>query len=98
MAGSIATTPSPLAEIIARTNQVTGEAQVKAKYLVENEAAKGELLKAKALGDASLMGQLHMIDKLSPNVETQVIYAGEGTLWTDLKNPAVSVPVQNFKK
>ena len=86
------------AEIIARTNQVTGEAQVKAKYLVENEAAKGELLKAKALGDASLMGQLHMIDKLSPNVETQVIYAGEGTLWTDLKNPAVSVPVQNFKK
>ena len=85
------------AEIIARTNQVTGEAQVKAKYLVENEAAKGELLKAKALGDASLMGQLYMIDKLSPAVETQVIYAGEGTLWTDLKNPAVSVPVQNRK-
>ena len=85
------------AEIIARTNQVTGEAQVKAKYLVENEAAKGELLKAKALGDASLMGQLHMIDKLSPNVETQVIYAGEGTLWTDLKNPAVTIPSNKNK-
>lgn len=85
------------AEIIARTNQVTGEAQVKAKYLVENEAAKGELLKAKALGDTALMGQLHMIDKLSPNVETQVIYAGEGTLWTDLKNPAVTLPVQTRK-
>lgn len=85
------------AEIIARTNQVMGEAQVKAKYLVENEAAKGELLKAKALGDATLMGQLHMIDKLSPKVETQVIYAGEGTLWTDLKNPAFSLPVPGKK-
>ena len=85
------------AEIIARTNQVAGEAQVKAKYLVENESAKGELLKAKALGDTALMSQLHMIDKLSPNVETQVIYAGEGTLWTDLKNPAVSIPAKNSK-
>ena len=75
----------------------SGEAQVKAKYLVENEAAKGELLKAKALGDTALMSQLHMIDKLSPNVETQVIYAGEGTLWTDLKNPAVSIPAKSSK-
>ena len=60
--------------------------------MVDNETAKGELLKAQALGDTSLMAKLHMVEKLPQKVKTEVIYAGNGTLWTDLKNPAISIP------
>ena len=85
------------AEILAATRKVQEAADVEAKFMVSNETAKGELLKAKALGDPSLMGKLHMIEKLPEKLETKVIYAGEGTLWTDLKNPAVTIP-SNKKK
>ena len=86
------------AEILAKTRKVQEEAVVQAKFMVSNETAKGEILKAKALGDPALMAKLFMIDKLSDGIKTQVIYAGEGTLWTDLKNPALTVPENSFRK
>ena len=86
------------AEILAKTRKIQEEAVVQAKFMVSNETAKGEILKAKALGDPALMAKLFMIDKLSDGIKTQVIYAGEGTLWTDLKNPALTVPENSFRK
>ena len=85
------------AEILANTKKVQESADVEAKFMVSNETAKGELLKAKALGAADLMGKLHMIEKLPEKLETKIIYAGEGTLWTDLKNPAVTIPAKQKK-
>ena len=84
-------------EILAATRKVQESAAVEAKFMVSNEAAKGELLKAKALGEPGLMGKLHMIEKLPEKLETKVIYAGEGTLWTDLKNPSFSIPAKKGK-
>lgn len=82
------------AEITAATRKVLEESKVQAEFMVNNESAKGELLKAKALGNADLMSKLHMVEKLGNNVETRIIYAGEGTLWTDLKNPSLAIPAK----
>ena len=79
-------------EIIAKTNQLKGETETKARFLVENEKARGELLRAKAVGDGSLLAQLIMVNTLNPQVKVNIIHAGEGTLWTDLKGAAVSLP------
>ena len=32
---------------------------------------------------------------LPDDVELQLIYAGEGTLWTDLKNTVPTIPLRN---
>ena len=79
-------------EIIAKTNQLKGETETKARFLVENEKARGELLRAKAVGDGSLLAQLIMVNTLNPQVKVNIIHAGEGTLWTDLKGASVSLP------
>ena len=81
-------------EIIAKTNQLKGETETKAKFLVENEKARGEIMKAKAVGDGSLLSQMIMVNTLNPKVKTNIIHAGPGTLWTDLKGAALSVPVK----
>lgn len=86
------------AEILAKTRKVLEESQVQAKFMVSNESARGEILKAQALGDQSLMAKMHMIDNLPDNVKTKVIYAGDGTLWTDLNNPALTIPAKKEKR
>ncbi len=79
-------------EIIARTARLKGETEVKTKFLIKNEEAQGELLKAKALGGPGKLGDLKLVESLNPKVETRIIYAGPGTLWTDLKNGALPLP------
>ena len=79
-------------EIIARTARLKGETEVRTKFLVKNEEAQGELLKAEALGGPGKLGDLKLVESLNPKVETRIIYAGPGTLWTDLKNGALPLP------
>ena len=81
-------------EIIAKTNQLKGETETKAKFLVENEKARGEIMKAKAVGNGSLLSEMIMVNTLNPKVKTSIIHAGPGTLWTDLKGAAISVPTK----
>ena len=81
-------------EIIAKTNQLKGETETKAKFLVENEKARGEIMKAKAVGNGSLLSEIMLVNALNPKVKTNIIHAGPGTLWTDLKGAALSVPAK----
>ena len=76
-------------ELLAKIAQLKGETEVKTRYLVDNETARGELLKAEALGGAAKLSELKLVDSLNPEVETRIIYAGPGTLWTDLKAGAL---------
>jgi len=84
-------------EIVAQTNQLLGETEAQAKFLVEHEKAKGEFLKSQVLRDPRLISSLHMVEALPQNVETKVIYAGEGTLWTDLNNRTFALPAPQKK-
>ena len=79
-------------EIIARTARLKGETEVRTRFLIKNEEAQGELLKAEALGGPGKLGDLKLVESLNPKVETRIIYAGPGTLWTDLKNGALPLP------
>ena len=63
-------------------------------FLRNNERAHGVEMKARALGQSGVMAELMLVEKLNPHLKLQLIYAGEGTLWTDLKNGSVTVKPQ----
>ena len=82
------------AEFKAKTASLKGETEVKVKFLSANEGALGEGMLAKALGGGEYLARLRAVDALNPRVETRVIYAGEGTLWTNLEKAAVALPAR----
>jgi len=85
------------AKIQAKITETRGEAEVKAKFVVENEEALGLKRRASAFKDPSLWADLTFADALNPDVRIRVIHAGEGTLWTDLKGASIAVPAQGKK-
>ena len=80
------------AKIQAQITETRGEADVKARFAVENEEALGTRRCASAFKDPSLWADLVFADSLNPNVNIRVIHAGEGTLWTDLKGASLALP------
>lgn len=82
------------AKVQAKITETKGEAAVQAKFVVENEEAIGMKRRASAFKDPSLWADLTFADTLNPDVKISVIHAGEGTLWTDLKNASIALPQQ----
>ena len=82
------------AEFKAKTASLKGETEVKVKFLSANEGALGEGMLAKALGGGEYLARLRAVDALNPRIETRVIYAGEGTLWTNLDKAALALPAK----
>lgn len=80
------------AKVQAKITETKGEAAVQAKFVVENEEAIGMKRRASAFKDPSLWADLTFADTLNPEVKISVIHAGEGTLWTDLKNASIALP------
>ncbi len=79
-------------EIEARTVKLRGETDVKVAFLKENELANGAFLKSQVLGDLGILADLRFVEMLNPAVQTRIIHAGEGTLWTDLKTSSIALP------
>lgn len=90
----VATINLQKAAVQAQITQVQGEAKVKSEFVVANEKALGEKLRAAVFKDPATLADLTFADKLNPGIGIRIIHAGEGTLWTDLKNLAPSVPVK----
>lgn len=86
------------AKIQAKITETLGEAEVKAKFIVENEEALGIKRRASTFKDTSLWADLVFADTLNPNVNIRVIHAGEGTLWTDIKGASIALPSNNAVK
>ena len=82
------------AEFKAKTASLRGETEVKVKFLAANEGALGEGMLAKALGGGDILARLRAAEALNPKVETRIIYAGEGTLWTNLDKAAIALPAK----
>lgn len=78
-------------ELEAARAKLKGETDVQVAFLRNNERAAGVEMKAKALGASGVMADLMLVEKLNPKLKLQVIYAGEGTLWTDLKSGSITV-------
>ena len=82
------------AEFRAKTASLKGETEVKVKFLAANEGALGEGMLAKALGGGDILARLRAAEALNSKVETRIIYAGEGTLWTNLEKAAIALPAK----
>jgi hypothetical protein len=80
--------------VLAKTSQLNGETDAQVKFLIENESAKGQLMKAKAIGSGEHFTNLQLVNSLNPKVKVNIIHAGQGTLWTDLKGAALPLPVK----
>lgn len=90
----VATINLQKAAVQAQITQVQGEAKVKSEFVVANEKALGEKLRAAVFQNPATLADLTFADKLNPSLGIRIIHAGEGTLWTDLKNLAPTVPVK----
>jgi hypothetical protein len=82
------------ATVQAQITQVQGEAKVKSEFIVKNEEARGEQMRAAVFQNPATLAELTFVNDLNPSVGIRIIHAGEGTLWTDLKNLAPTVPVK----
>jgi hypothetical protein len=90
----VATINLQKAAVQAQITQVQGEAKVRSEFAVANERALGEKLRAAVFKNPATLAELTFADKLNPGVGIRIIHAGEGTLWTDLKNLAPTLPVK----
>lgn len=77
------------AEIRAQKVLRLGQAQAEVIRRVEGERAKGLALQTQAFRDPAAFTAWEFAGKLNPELKVQVIYAGEGTLWTDLEKASL---------
>ncbi len=90
----VATINLEKAAVQAQITLVQGEAKVKAEFMVSNEKALGDQLRSGVFKNPATLADLTFVDKLNPSLGIRIIHAGEGTLWTDLKNLAPTLPVK----
>ena len=80
------------AKIRAEIVRIGGEADAKAKSLVENEKALGAKRRAEVFETPATLADLQFVESLGPDLSIRVLHAGEGTLWTDLKGSSLALP------
>ncbi len=90
----VATINLQKAAVQSQITQIQGEAKVQAEFVVQNEKALGEKLRAGVFQNPATLADLTFADKLNPSLGIRIIHAGEGTLWTDLKTLAPTLPVK----
>jgi len=77
------------AEFEAQAVEILGEAENKGKQLVEEARAGKFKLAVEAFGTPQAYNNWVFARGLPDDVNLQLLYAGEGTLWTDMKNVGV---------
>ena len=80
------------AKLRAEIVRTRGEAEAKAKFLVANERALGVKRRAEVFREPGTLADLQFVESLGPDLSIRVLHSGEGTLWTDLKGSALTIP------
>ena len=80
------------AKLRAEIVRTRGEAEAKAKFLVENERALGVKRRAEVFKEPGTLADLQFVESLNPDLSIRVLHSGEGTLWTDLKGSTLAIP------
>ena len=80
------------AKIRAEITRTKGEADARAKFLVDNEEALGVKRRAAVFKSPGMLADLEFVKNLNPEVSIRVLHAGEGTLWTDMKGASIALP------
>ncbi len=74
-----------VAELEAQTTVLLGEAQAKVKQFSEEARAELFGLAVQAFGSGQAYNLWVFANRLPEDVQLELLYAGEGTFWTDLK-------------
>lgn len=72
------------ASVRAERRRKLGNADARVIELVEGEKAAGLEMQLRAFADPAGFSLLGFAESLNPEIDIQVLHAGEGTLWTDL--------------
>jgi hypothetical protein len=93
----VATVDRQAAEIDAQRVVTLGEAESQAKKLQQQSKAELFGLAVKAFGEPAAYTQWEFAEGLPDDINLKMIYAGKGTLWTDLKGIVPTLPVTGEK-
>lgn len=89
----VAAIDKQIAELDAQKEVLLGEAEAKADQLQQEAKAERFKLAVEAFGSAPAFTQWQFAEGLPENIELRTLYAGEGTLWTDLKGIQPVLPL-----
>jgi len=94
----VAAVDKQVAELEAQKTVVLGEAKAKAEQMQREAKAEKFSLAVEAFGEGSAYTQWQFAEGLPEAIDLQLLYAGEGTLWTDLKNITPTLPLRQPKQ
>ena len=86
------------AELDAKKTVLLGRATSEAKKLSAEATSDKFRLAAEAFGTTEAYNKWEFAENLPETLDLKLFYAGEGTLWTDLKNITPTLPVMDAKK
>jgi hypothetical protein len=91
----VAAVDKQVAEFDAKRIEQIGKATAAADQLMQEALSQKFDLAVKAFGNATAYTRWQFADGLPEDMQLQLFYAGEGTLWTDLKGITPTLPLTN---
>lgn len=82
------------AELDAKKTVTLGRAEASAKQMASEAEADKFRLAVQAFGNPGAYNKWQFAEELPEDLDLQLFYAGEGTLWTDLKNVTPTIPLK----
>jgi regulator of protease activity HflC (stomatin/prohibitin superfamily) len=84
-----------IAEFDAKRIELLGKAKSEAEKLMQEAQSQKFDLAVKAFGNPAAYTRWQFANGLPEDMQLQLFYAGEGTLWTDLKGITPTLPLTN---
>lgn len=93
----VAAIDKEIAILEAKKTEAIGKAKAAAEQLLNEAKAQKFELAVKAFGSPDAYNKWQFAEGLPENINLQLFYAGQGTLWTDLKGiqPTITIPAAN---
>jgi hypothetical protein len=91
----VAAVEKQIAEFDAKKTEQLGKATATADQLMKEAQSQKFDLAVKAFGNAGAYTRWQFAEGLPEDIQLQLFYAGEGTLWTDLKGVLPTLPLTN---
>ncbi|MFO0916017.1 MAG: SPFH domain-containing protein [Pirellulales bacterium] len=82
-----------IAELAAQKKVVVGQASATSQKLLEEAKSEKFDLAVRAFGSGEAFNLWQFADGLPETMDLRLVYAGQGTLWTDLKSVLPTLPI-----
>lgn len=93
-ASQVAEIDKQIASIEAKKTVLLGQAKSEADQLQQEALSQKFQLAVEAFGSADAFNKWQFAQDLPETIDLRLLYAGEGTLWTDLKNVTPTIPLK----